>query len=113
MGSTVKDTFQMIDFQTDFVQDLVRDCGADYPYNLDTTQIFYEWANHKIQDVLSYRDQSFASKFTGTKSPVHHTTFMKALDDTMDTFMNQKLWTACYVCSTHPDCKIGSRSQED
>jgi len=88
---TLTNCNQEIDFQTDFVQDLVRDCGADYPYNLDTAQIFYEWEHHKEQDVLSYRDKSFASKFTGTKSPIHHTTFMKALDDSMETFMNVKL----------------------
>ena len=28
--------------------------------------------------------------YSGTPSPVHHTTFMKALDDSMETFLNQK-----------------------
>ena len=83
----LKDCNEEIDFQTDFVQDLVKDCGSDYPYNLDVKEMFYEWEHHKDLDILSYRDQSFASKFTGTKSPIHHTTFMKATDDSMKTFM--------------------------
>ena len=42
-----------------------RDCGADYPYNLDVGEMFHTWEGHKDQDILTYRDQSFASKFTG------------------------------------------------
>jgi trimethylamine monooxygenase len=86
-NKTLKGCNEEILFQTDFVQDIVKDCGADYPFNLDVKEIFYEWEHHKDVDVLSYRDQSFASKFTGTKSPIHHTTFMKALDDSLQTFM--------------------------
>ena len=58
---------EVIDFQTDYVQELARDCGADYPYDLDVSEIFHTWEGHKDQDVLSYRDKSFASKFTGEK----------------------------------------------
>jgi len=76
-------------FQTEYVDVLVKDCGSDYPHNLDVTEMFYTWLDHKKSNIVTYRDQSFASKFTGTKSPVHHTTFMKALDDSMETFMNQ------------------------
>ena len=62
---TLKDVHEMIDFQTDYVQELARDCGADYPYDLDVGDIFHAWANHKEEDVMSYRDKSFASKYTG------------------------------------------------
>lgn len=86
-NKTLKDCMEEIDFQTDFVQDLVKDVGADYPYDLDVKEMFYSWEHDKDVDVLSYRDKSFASKFTGTKSPIHHTTFMKALDDSLQTFM--------------------------
>ena len=87
-NKTLKDCMEEIDFQTDFVQDLVKEIGpADYPYDLDVKEMFYSWEHDKDVDVLSYRDKSFASKFTGTKSPIHHTTFMKALDDSLQTFM--------------------------
>ena len=77
--------------QTEYVVELARDCGADYPYDLDVGEIFHSWAGHKEQEVMTYRDKSFASKYTGVQSPIHHTTFMKALDDTMETFMHQKI----------------------
>ena len=51
--------------------------------------MFYEWAGHKQENIITYRDKSFPSKFTVTQSPVHHTTFMKALDDSMETFMGK------------------------
>lgn len=86
-NKTLKDCHEEIDFQTDFVLDIVKDLGTEYPYNLDVKEIFHAWEHHKDIDVLSYRDKSFASKFTGTKSPIHHTTFMKALDDSLQTFM--------------------------
>ena len=44
---------------------------------------------YKVEDVLTYRDQSFSSKFTGTPSPIHLRNFMHALDDSLETFMNK------------------------
>jgi len=88
-NKVLKDCHEEIDFQTDFVMELSKDCGADYPYNLDVGEMFHTWEHHKDEDILSYRDKSFASKFTGTKSPIHHTTFMQAMDDRLTTFMNQ------------------------
>ena len=56
---------EMIDFQTEYVQELAHDCGSDYPYDLDVSDMFHTWVGHKGENVLTYRDQSFASKFTG------------------------------------------------
>jgi trimethylamine monooxygenase len=85
--AAVKNAHEQIDFQTDFVMDLVKE--ANYPANLDVAQIFYDWHHDKDINILTYRDVSFTSKFTKTKSPIHHTTFMTALDDSMQTFMHQ------------------------
>jgi len=73
--------------QTDYVVDLVGECGAEYPYDLDVSEMLHEWLGHKKDDLVTYRDQSFACKFTGTKNPAHHTTFMKAFDDSLETFL--------------------------
>jgi len=89
-NNALKDAHGMIDFQTEYVQELARDCGSDYPYDLDVAEMFHTWAGHKVEDILTYRDQSFASKYTGVQSPIHHTNFMYALDDSLDTFMHQK-----------------------
>merc|ERR1719273_205318 len=57
---------------------------------LPALELIYVWHHDKEVDVLSYRDKSFASKFTGTKSPIHHSTFMSALDDSKECFMATK-----------------------
>lgn len=82
-----KDGHDEIRFQGAFMKDLCEQ--NKYPHNLDVTEIFDVWKGHKYEDILTYRDQSFASIFTGTQSPIHHSNFMVALDDSMETFMNQ------------------------
>ena len=82
----VKDYHGAVDFQTEYLVDIAKD--AEYGYDLDTTQQFYDWQQHKCENILTYRDRSHASKFTGTQSPIHHSTFMEALDDSMATFLN-------------------------
>ena len=63
-----KDYHDEIDFQTDYVVELARDCGSDYPYDLDVADMFHTWEGHKDEDILTYRDKSFASKYTGMRS---------------------------------------------
>jgi len=82
-----KDCYDEIRFQGAFMKDLCEE--NKYPHNLDVTEIFDIWEGHKHNDILTYRDQSFASIFTGTQSPIHHSNFMVALDDSLETFMNQ------------------------
>jgi trimethylamine monooxygenase len=38
-------------------------------------------------DIMTYRDKNFVSKFTGTRAPLYHTTFMKAFDDSLESFV--------------------------
>ena len=84
----LKDCYDDINFQTEYLVDIAKD--ANYGYDLDTAQQFHDWEHHKHEDILTYRDRSHTSKFTGTQSPIHHSTFMKALDDSMATFLNTK-----------------------
>jgi len=87
---TLKGCQDEIVFQTDFVLELAKDCNYMNGVDIDVTQIFFDWEHDKDTDVLSYRDKSFTSKFTGTKSPIHHSTFMSALDDSKECFMATK-----------------------
>ena len=82
------DQADAIKYQGDFVKDLAAE--ANYGYDIDVDDIFYSWKADKYKDILTYRDQSFASKFTGTKSPIHHSSFMDALDDSLECFMGSK-----------------------
>ena len=64
---------------------------TDYP-RLDVdavAKMFKEWEHHKMDDILTYRDRSHRSVLTGTQAPVHHTPWMKALDNSMEAFLNQ------------------------
>jgi len=86
--NALKDQTEAITYQGDFVKDLATE--SDYGYDLDVDDIFHSWKADKYKDILSYRDQSFASKFTGTQSPIHHSSFMDALDDSLETFMGKQ-----------------------
>ena len=86
--ATLKGCHDDIDFQTDFIMDLCK----DVPYNENVEKcgkMFHDWEDFKQADICTYRDQQFTSPFTGTVAPSHHTTWMKAYDDSLDTYVNQ------------------------
>ncbi len=76
-----------IDFQADHLLALSKD--VDYPaFDLALTrEQFRRWEHDKEESITGYRDKSFASPCTGTKSPVHHTPWWTAYDDSLATFM--------------------------
>lgn len=84
----LKDCHDEINFQTEFVMDLAKESA--YKYDLDVSEMFHSWEHDKDRDILTYRDISFASKFTKTQSPIHHSTFMTAMDDSMACFLATK-----------------------
>lgn len=86
---TLENAEQMIDFQTDYVRELLE--PTDYPHlDVDTVaKLFKEWEHHKVEGILTYRDRAYPSVITGNLAPVHHTTWMKAMDDSLEAFLNQ------------------------
>ena len=89
LEEALEDPYQAIDFQTEYTRDLLA--PTDYP-RLDVDEVarmFKEWEHHKVENILTYRDHAFKSTLTGTLAPVHHTPWMKALDDSMEAFLNQ------------------------
>ncbi len=85
----LEDPYQDIDFQTDFSKDLAA--ATDYPpIDFDMiAKMFYEWEHDKDASITGYRNKSFTSPVTGTKAPVHHTVWVEALDDSLETFLTQ------------------------
>ena len=74
----LKDAFEKIDFQADYVREL---CAAtDYPkFDIDmTVDEFKEWEHDKEHSILGYRNKAFKSPCTGTMAPVHHTPWLEA-----------------------------------
>ena len=86
----LKNPTEQIDFQTDYMKDLVKD--TDYPkFDLDmAAELFKEWEHHKEESILGYRNNAYASPCTGTMAPVHHTPWLKAMDNSMATFLGKK-----------------------
>ena len=88
--ATLEDPIQMIDFQTEYTKDL--HAASDYP-KIDFELIrkhFKVWEHHKLDDIMTYRNNSFSSPVTGTVAPIHHTPWAEAMDDSMNTFMKSK-----------------------
>jgi len=86
-NNNLKDCFQDIQFQTDYVKEIADDCGPDYPYDLDVADMLSEWEKHKVQNILTFRDQCFTSKFTGTPSPAPKKPFISNKDDSLKFFL--------------------------
>jgi trimethylamine monooxygenase len=83
----VANCYEAIDFQTDYVRDLLKE--TDYP-PLDVDRVaglFKQWEHHKADGILTYRDRSYPSVLTGNMAPRHHTAWMEALDDSLDAFL--------------------------
>lgn len=83
----LEDPYQAIDFQTEYVRDLLA--PTDYPHlNVDeVARLFKEWEHHKEEGILTYRDRSYPSTLTGTMAPAHHTPWMQAMDDSLEAFL--------------------------
>lgn len=90
MEEAITNPFEAIDFQTEYVRDLIA--PTDYPrLNVDMcAKLFKVWEHHKTDNILTYRDQSYPSTLTGTVAPKHHTAWMQALDDSMEAFLANK-----------------------
>ena len=86
----VENPFQAIDFQAAYIRDLLQ--PTDYPsFDVEAvTDIFKQWEHHKEADILGYRDKSYRSTLTGTLAPAHHTPWMQAMDDSLETFLSKK-----------------------
>lgn len=76
-----------VDFQTDYVRDLVQ--RSDYPeFDFDeVARIFKSWLADKEEDILRYRDKNYRSVMTGTMAEKHHTPWLEELDDSMERYL--------------------------
>ncbi|MBQ0730328.1 MAG: NAD(P)/FAD-dependent oxidoreductase [Oleispira antarctica] len=85
----LSDPTEEIDFQASYILDLIA--PTDYPA-FDVARvadIFKEWEHDKEADILGYRNKSYRSTLTGTLAPVHHTRWMDAMDDSLETFLQE------------------------
>ncbi len=73
-------------FQADYIKDLIT--ATDYPmFDLEeVSRIFLAWKHDKQRDILTYRDRVYPSVMTGTMAAVHHTPWLKELDDSPERY---------------------------
>lgn len=84
------DAYKAIQFQADYVAELAA--ATDYPdFDLAATvACFKAWKKDKQVSITGYRDKAFRSPVTGTMSPLHHTPWVEAMDDSIAAFMGVK-----------------------
>jgi trimethylamine monooxygenase len=80
---------QMIWFQGDYVKELIA--ATDYPsFDIeDTNKTFMQWEHDKAADIMGYRNKAYRSLMTGTMAPTHHTPWLEAMDDSLETYLNR------------------------
>ena len=86
--NSLDDAYAMIDYQADYIRNLMED--TDYPkFDIELTQKeFKTWKKAKEASIIGYRDKSHTSAVTGNLSPIHHTKWWDAIDDKMKTFLD-------------------------
>ncbi|CAB4060884.1 tmm [Lepeophtheirus salmonis] len=85
LNEDVKSFPDIARYQLAYILDLNKD--SKYPYELDCTDMFIKCLDDKKNDILTYRDKQFQSIFTKTKSPMYHTKWIDAFDDSLDAFL--------------------------
>jgi len=83
----LEDDEQMIWFQGDYVQDLIN--KTDYPsFDVEgVNKTFMEWEHHKHEDIMTFRNNAYRSLMTGNMQPAHHTPWLEAMDDSMESYL--------------------------
>ena len=82
-----QDAHDAIHYQGDYVKELVAE--TDYPdFDVDAAcEAFFAWKDHKKKDIMTFRDNAYASVITGTMAPLHHTPWKDALEDSMESYL--------------------------
>lgn len=82
-----EDDYAAIQYQGDYIKELIAD--TDYPsFDVDgACEAFFQWKKHKKQDIMTFRNNCYKSVITGTMAPVHHTPWKDALDDSMESYL--------------------------
>ena len=83
----LEDDYACIKYQGDYVEELIAE--TDYPsFDVEAAcQAFYEWKKHKKKDIMAFRNYGYVSPMTGKKAPPHHTPWVEALDDSLESYL--------------------------
>ena len=86
---TLEDAQQMFEFQGKYIQHLID--ATDYPsFPIpEVNRTFLEWKKDKYEDIMGYRNKCYRSLMTGTMATPHHTSWLEALDDSLEAYLNE------------------------
>jgi trimethylamine monooxygenase len=87
---SLKDATEQIYFQGDYVKELLK--ATDYP-NFDVDAVnrtFVQWEHDKQDSIMGFRNNSYRSIMTGNMQPKHHTAWVDALDDSLESYLSDK-----------------------
>ena len=83
----LEDDYACIKYQGDYVRELIAE--TDYPsFDVDASDTaFFQWKKHKKQNIMTFRDHGYVSPMTGDMAPPHHTKWVEALDDSLESYI--------------------------
>ena len=83
----LEDDYGAIRYQGNYVRELIAE--TDYPsFDTDASdKAFFEWKKHKKKDIMAFRDNGYVSPMTGATAPPHHTKWVEALDDSLESYL--------------------------
>ncbi|MEM1264582.1 MAG: NAD(P)/FAD-dependent oxidoreductase [Pseudomonadota bacterium] len=83
----LEDDYGCIRYQGDYTKELIDE--TDYPsFDIEAAnQAFFEWKKHKKKGIMGFRDHGYVSPMTGTMAPAHHTPWVSALDDSLESYL--------------------------
>ena len=83
----LEDDYACIAYQGAYTQELIDE--TDYPsFDIEAAnEAFYQWKKHKKKGIMTFRDHGYVSPMTGQMAPPHHTAWVKALDDSLDDYL--------------------------
>ena len=83
----IEDDYGAIRYQGDYVKELMAD--TDYPeFDIGmSNDAFFQWKKHKKKNIMGFRDNGYVSPMTGAKAPPHHTKWVDALDDSLESYL--------------------------
>jgi trimethylamine monooxygenase len=82
-----EDATDAIQYQGEYVKELIAE--TDYP-DFDVQgacEAFFQWKKHKKENIMGFRNNSYRSVMTGTMAPSHHTPWVEAMDDSMESYL--------------------------
>ncbi len=85
----IDDPYGPIVYQGNYVRELIAE--TDYPsFDVDASdKAFIQWKKHKKQNIMAFRDNGYVSPMTGALAPPHHTKWVDAMDDSLESYLQE------------------------